>query len=157
VLGVLGAGQKLAAWAAWLELVTLAEFADRRPALAAGVSGARAAAEEAAWVSAESWSRMLDQAVLAQAATTRLPQTLAAMSEGKVLAHKPTIIAAQTAELSDEDVAKADVVLAAAAMVRNPGALRDFARRQGTRTTRGTRTRPGAPTRMKAARRPVRG
>jgi hypothetical protein len=130
VLGALGAGHKLAAWAAWVELVTLAEFTRRRPALAAGVTGARAAAEEAAWVSAESWSRMLDQAVLAQTATTRLPQTLAAMSEGTVSPYKLSIIAGQTEELSDEDAAKADVMLAAAAMVRNPAALRDFARRQ---------------------------
>jgi hypothetical protein len=130
VLGVLGAGQKLAAWAAWVELVTLAEFTRRRPALAAGVSGARAAAEEAAWVSAESWSRMLDQAVLAQTAVARLPQTLAAMGEGAVSAYKLSIVAGQTADLSAEDAAKADVMLAAAAMVRNPAALRDFARRQ---------------------------
>ena len=130
VLGVLGAGHKLAGWAAWVELVTLAEFTRRRPALATGVSGARAAAEEAAWVSAESWSRMLDQAVLAQAAVTRLPQTLAAMGEGAVSAYKLSVIAGQTADLSAEDVAKADVMLAAAAMVRNPAALRDFARRE---------------------------
>jgi hypothetical protein len=130
VLGLLGAGHRLAAWSAWIELVTLAEFTRRRPALATGVSGARAAAEEAAWVSAESWSRMLDQAVLAQSAAARLPQTLAAMHEGTVSAHKLTIIAGQTAELSDEDAAKADVMLAAAAMLRNPAALRDFARRQ---------------------------
>src|SRR5580698_4439907 len=133
VLGVLGAGHKLAAWAAWVELVTLAEFTRRRPALATGVSGARAAAEEAAWVSAESWSRMLDQAVLAQAATARLPQTLAAMGEGTVSAYKLSVIAGQTADLSDDDAAKADVMLAAAAMVRNPAALRDFARRQVAR------------------------
>ena len=133
VLGVLGAGHKLAAWAAWVELVTLAEFTRRRPALATGVTGARAAAEEAAWVSAESWSRMLDQAVLAQTTTARLPQTLAAMGEGTVSAYKLSIIAGQTADLSAEDAAKADVMLAAAAMVRNPAALRDFARRQVAR------------------------
>jgi hypothetical protein len=39
------------------------------------------------------------------------------------------IIAAQTADLPAEDVAKADVVLAAAGQVRNPAGLRDFARR----------------------------
>jgi hypothetical protein len=133
VLGVLGAAHKFSAWAAWLELVTLAEFTRRRPALAMGVTGARAAAEEAAWVSAESWSRMLDQAVLAQTAAARLPQTMAAMGEGSVSAHKLSVIAAQTAELSDEDAAKADVMLAAAAMLRNPAALRDFARRQVAR------------------------
>jgi hypothetical protein len=133
VLGVLGAAHKLAAWAAWVELVTLAEFTRRRPALAVGVSGARAAAEEAAWVSAESWSRMLDQATLAQTAAVRLPQTLAAVGEGTVSAHKLGIIVGQTADLTDEDVAKADVMLAAAAMLRNPAALRDFARRQVAR------------------------
>jgi Domain of unknown function (DUF222) len=141
VLGVLGAGQKLAAWSAWVELVTLAEFTRRRPALATGVSGARAAAEEAAWVSAESWSRMLDQVGLARTATARLPQTLAAMNDGTVSAHKLSVIAAQTAELSAEDVARADVMLAAAAMLRNPAALRDFARRQVARLDPGAQLR----------------
>jgi Domain of unknown function (DUF222) len=133
VLGVLGAGHKLAAWAAWVELVTLAEFTRRRPALAAGVTGARAAAEEAAWVSSESWSRMLDQAMLARTAVARLPQTLAAMGEGAVSAYKLSIVAGQTADLSAEDAARADVMLAAAAMLRNPAALRDFARREVAR------------------------
>jgi hypothetical protein len=43
------------------------------------------------------------------------------------------IVAAQTADLSEEDVAKADVVLAAAGQVKNPAGLRDFARRQVAR------------------------
>jgi hypothetical protein len=54
VLGVLGAVQRLAAWAAWGELVTLAEFARRRPASVTGTAGAREAAEEAAWKANES-------------------------------------------------------------------------------------------------------
>jgi hypothetical protein len=60
VLGVLGALQKMAAWAAWGELLALAEFARRRPAAGTGMAGARAAAEEAAWKTGESWARMLD-------------------------------------------------------------------------------------------------
>src|SRR5580698_8498738 len=100
VLGVLGALQKMAAWAAWGELVALAEFARRRPAAGTGMAGARAAAEEAAWKTGESWARMLDQAAHATAVTARLPKTLAALAQGRVSAYKVRIIEAQTADLT---------------------------------------------------------
>jgi len=133
VLGVLGAVQRLAALAAWGELVTLAEFARRRLAGTTDSAAARVAAEEAAWKTSESWARMLDQASHAVAVTTRLPQTLAALRQGKVSDYKVKIVEAQTADLSEEDAAKADVLLAAAAQVKNPAGLRDFARRQVAR------------------------
>jgi hypothetical protein len=133
VLGVLGAVQRLAAWVAWGELVTLAEFLRRRPDAMAGSAGARVAAEEAAWKTGESWARMLDQATLAVTVAARLPHTLAALGQGLISAYKVRIIEAQTADLSTEDVAKADVMLAAAGQVKNPGGLRDFARRQVAR------------------------
>jgi hypothetical protein len=133
VLGVLGAVRRMAASAAWAELVTLAEFARRRPATAAGSTAARAAAEEAAWKTTEQWTRMLDQTVHATAVTTRLPLTLAALGQGQVSDYKVRIIEAQTADLSADDVAKADVMLAAAAQVKNPAALRDYSRRQVAR------------------------
>jgi hypothetical protein len=47
--------------------------------------------------------------------------------------YKLKIAEAQTAELSAADVAKADVLLAAAGQVKNPAGLRDFARRQVAR------------------------
>src|ERR1700677_3945819 len=133
VLGVLGAVQRLAAWAAWGELVTLAEFTRRRPDAMAGSAGARVAAEEAAWKTNESWARMLDQATHAVTVAARLPHTLAALGQGLMSGYKVRIIEAQTADLSTEDVAKADVMLAAAGQVKNPGGLRDFARRQVAR------------------------
>src|ERR1700678_1831315 len=133
VLGVLGAVQRLAAWVAWCELVTLAEFTRRRPGAMAGSAGARVAAEEAAWKTNESWARMLDQATHAVTVAARLPHTLAALGQGLMSGYKVRIIEAQTADLSTEDVAKADVMLAAAGQVKNPGGLRDFARRQVTR------------------------
>jgi hypothetical protein len=133
VLGVLGAVQRIAAWAAWGELVTLAEFTRRHPAASNGSVTARAAAEEAAWKTGESWARMLDQAEHAVAVNGRLPQTLAAMRQGRLSAYKMRIIEGQTADLTAEDVAKADVMLAAAGQVKNPAALRDFARRQVAR------------------------
>ena len=155
VLGVLGAVQKMAAWAAWGELVTLAEFASRRPGACPdaatgpdsatstdtgtrtgpriGTVAARAAAEEAAWKTGEQWTRMLDQSVHAVAVTTRLPHTLAALGQGLVSDYKVRIIQTQTADLTTEDVAKADVMLAAAGQVKNPPALRDYARRQVAR------------------------
>jgi hypothetical protein len=133
VLGVLGAAQKTATWAAWVELVTLAEFARRRPGTESGSAGARAAAEEVAWKTAEAWTRMLDQAEHAVRVAARLPQTLAAMSKGLVSAFKVRIIEAQTADLTAEDVAEADELLAQAGQERNPAALRDCARRLVTR------------------------
>src|SRR6202522_3128955 len=133
VLGVLGAVQRLAAWVAWGELVTLAEFLRRRPGALAGSAGARGAAGGAAWKRNESWARMLDQATLAVTVAARLPHTLAALGQGLISGYKVRIIEAQTADLSAEDVAKADVMLAAAGQVKNPGGLRDFARRQVAR------------------------
>lgn len=133
VLGVLGAVQRMAAWAAWGELITLAEFTRRRPAADSGSVGARATAEEAAWKTGESWTRMVDETVHATMVTSRLPHVLAALGQGLVTAYKVRIIEAQTAELTAEDVAKADVMLAAAGQLKNPAALRDYARRQVAR------------------------
>jgi hypothetical protein len=129
ILGVLGAVQRLAAWTEWAVLVTLAEFARRRPESAKGLPGARAAAEEAAWKTTEQWTRMLDQTAHATTVAKRLPRTLAALGEGALSAYKVRIIESQTADLSDADVAKADVMLAAAGQLKNPTGLRDYARR----------------------------
>jgi Domain of unknown function (DUF222) len=133
VLGVLGAVARLAAWAAWGELVVLAEFLRRRPGAMAGSAGARVAAEEAAWKVNEGWARMADQATHAVTVAARLPHTLAALGQGLVSDYKVKIIEAQTADLTADDVAKADVMLAAAGQVKNPAGLRDFARRQVAR------------------------
>src|ERR1700677_2130580 len=133
VLGVLGAAARLAGWAAWVELVILAEFIRRRPDAIAGSAGVRVAAEEAAWKVNEGWARMADQATRAVTVAARLPHTLAALSQGLVSDYKVKIIEAQTADLGAEDVAKADVMLAAAGQVKNPAGLRDFARRQVAR------------------------
>jgi hypothetical protein len=134
VLGVLGAVARLAAWAAWGELVILAEFTRRRPDTGTGVAAAaRVAAEEAAWKVNEGWARMADQATHAVTVAARLPHTLAALGQGLVSDYKVKIIEAQTADLTADDVAKADVMLAAAGQVKNPAGLRDFARRQVAR------------------------
>ena len=130
VLGVVAAGARMAAWAGWVQLRGLAEFARRRPAAMAGSRAGREAAEEAGWVTGETWTRMLDQLTRAATLAGRLPRTLEAMAHGQVSDYKARIIEGQTAELSDADVAKADVILAAAGRVKNPAGLRDFARRQ---------------------------
>ena len=129
ILGVVAAGARMAAWAAWVQTAGLAEFARRRPGALSGSKAAREAAEEAGWKTAETWTRMLDQLTRAVTLTTRLPCTLEAMRAGRVSEYKTRISEAQTAELSAEDVAKADVILAAAGQVKNPAGLRDFARR----------------------------
>ncbi|HZR49553.1 MAG TPA: DUF222 domain-containing protein [Streptosporangiaceae bacterium] len=133
VLGVVAAGGRMAAWAAWVQLAGLAEFARRRPGVMSSSRTAREAAEEASWKTAETWPRMMDQLARAVTIARRLPRTLEAMRDGHVSDYKARIIEAQTAELSDTDVAKADVLLAAAGQVKNPAGLRDFARRQVAR------------------------
>jgi hypothetical protein len=55
----------------------------------------------------------------------RLPQTMAVLRQGLLTDYKVRIIEGQTAYLSDDDAAKADVILAAAGQVKNPDALRD--------------------------------
>jgi hypothetical protein len=137
VLGVLGAVGRMAAWSAWAELTALAEFARRRPGSGTGPGAgpvfAKEAAEEAAWKSGQSWHRMIDQTALAVTMTARLPQTMVALGQGRLTEYKMRIIEGQTAQLTDDDAAKADVILAAAGQVKNPDALRDFARRQVSR------------------------
>jgi hypothetical protein len=133
VLGLLAGGGRMAAWASWVQTIALAEFARRRPGAMSGSKAAREAAEEAGWKTAETWTRMLDQLTQAVTMSTRLPHTLNAMRHGQVSEYKARIIEAQTAELSADDVAKADVILAAAGQVKNPAGLRDFARRQVAR------------------------
>ena len=133
VLGVVAAGGRMAAWAAWVQTIGLAEFARRRLGAMAGSRAAREAAEEAGWKTAETWTRMLDQLSRAAIMTARLPRTLEAMRGGQVSEYKARIIEAQTEDLTDADVARADVLLAAAGQVKNPAGLRDFARRQVNR------------------------
>jgi len=133
VLGVVAAGGRMAAWAAWVQLAGLAEFARRRPGVMSNSRAAREAAEEAAWKTGETWTRMMDQLGRAVTLARRLPRTLEAMRDGRVSDYKARIIEAQTDGLSEMDVAKADVLLAAAGQVKNPAGLRDFARRQVAR------------------------
>jgi hypothetical protein len=76
---------------------------------------------------------MNEQADHARQVSTRLPHTLAALGRGQLTAYKVKIIQTQTEDLCAEDVAKADVMLAAAGQLKNPAGLRDFARRQVAR------------------------
>ena len=132
ILGVVAAGARLAAWAGWVQAVALAGFARRRAVLS-GTRAGREAAEECAWKTGETWSRMQAQLGWAVTVTGRLPRTLEAMRDGQLPEYKARIIEAQTAGLSGADAAGADVILAGAGQVKNPAALRDFARRQVTR------------------------
>jgi hypothetical protein len=50
---------------------------------------------------------------------------MAVLRQGLLTDYKVRIIEGQTAYLSDDDAAKADVILAAAGQVKNPDALRD--------------------------------
>jgi Domain of unknown function (DUF222) len=128
VLGMLAAGQRLGSWAAWLEMSALAEFADRRaddkrPGIAA------AAADEAGFKTRMTWTSAQNQMAAALTGRDRLPATFAALGAGRLDRLRLKIIAEQTAYLSPEDAAKADVLLAAAAQTRTWGQLTAFAAR----------------------------
>ena len=130
VLGVISAARRLAARVEYLELTAIAEFTARRKSqLAASVArkdprGQRAGEFADAElgmqlrISGRAAGNRMDQAT---ALTTRLPATFAGLGAGTVTADNAYSIWYYTRFLSDEDAARADAVLAAAA----PGVSQD--------------------------------
>jgi hypothetical protein len=122
--GALHAARRLAARAAYLQTLLIAEFGRRRTAeLAAakarGVPPGRRRGEFAAdelacelLVTANHADARLERDA---ALAARLPQTLAGMAAGAISADRADTIAAWTMSLSDADAARADETLAAAA------------------------------------------
>jgi Domain of unknown function (DUF222) len=132
LLGVIAATHRLTSWLTWVQLLGLGQFAARRP----GTNEqrySRDAAEEVSWKTGETWHRIGEQMMRSRTCQARLPETFRALGKGLITGYKLDIIEAQTAELTEQDAAKADVILAAAAQVKSPAALRDFARRQVAR------------------------
>jgi hypothetical protein len=124
LLGALSAARKLANRAAYLETVTIAEFARRRRAqLEAALArqappghreGEHADAELAFHLTA-SINAAGEQMDIATALATRLPATLAAMAAGTIDPGRAYYVWYYTRFLSDDDAAHADAILASAA------------------------------------------
>ena len=122
--GALHAARRLAAWAAYLMTLLVAEFGRRRiaelaAAKARGVPPGRRRGEFAVdelacelLVTANHADARLERDA---ALTSRLPRTLAGMAAGTISADRADTIAAWTMSLSDADAARADEILAAAA------------------------------------------
>ena len=124
LMGVLHAAVRLANHAGWQQTVVIAEFARRRQAAfeadrAAGVpAGCRAGEFPGEELTMELVTTRGDAGARIDAAvelTARLPATLAAMEAGAVDLPRAAAIAFHTSGMTDQDAARADEVLAAAA------------------------------------------
>jgi Domain of unknown function (DUF222) len=121
LVGIISAARRLESRAAWMGMAAIAEFATRRPALAKRAAGTAAqhAAEFAADELADELHLTAQSAAgqIGYACTVkeRLPQTFAALAAGRIHPVHVRIIEDETSVLSEQDAAKADRLLAAAA------------------------------------------
>jgi hypothetical protein len=128
VLGLAGAGRRLAARGAWIQQTAVAEFASRRlepdHKKATPLGFTPFAADELAPELVVTTSSAEEQMSQARDASRRLPANCALLRDGRISAFQMKIITEATQGLSDEDAAEADVLLAAAAPGLTPGQLR---------------------------------
>jgi hypothetical protein len=133
LLGTVSAAQRLRNRAEWLELSALAEFTRRRyaeqeAAVAKGDPvGQRAgefANEEVAFQTVCSGRAADERMDLAVALAARLPATCVRMADGAIDSYRALITHRATRDLSAENVAIADGILAAEAPFLTPEALR---------------------------------
>jgi hypothetical protein len=128
VLGLAGAGRRLAGRAAWIQLTAAAEFAarraepDREQATAAGFTPFAAGELAPELVITDNAAEL----AMAQAgdASRRLPENVALLRDGRISEFQLKIITESAQGLSDRDAAEADKLLAAAAPGLTPGKLR---------------------------------
>ena len=122
--GALHAARRLEARAAYLQTVSVAEFARRREAAFqdAKARGVRPGRRPGEFAADELASELVCTANYAGvrlerdiALTSRLPKTLAGMATGTISGDRADLVAAWTMSLSDADAARADEILAAAA------------------------------------------
>ena len=121
LLGIISAGRRMEARAAWTQMAAEAEYAARH-------AGSRPADEFAPvelgfelHLSPQSAREQMD---FAAAVANRLPATFAALAAGQVHPVHLRIIAEETSILSDADAAQADQILAEAAPDQTFGELR---------------------------------
>jgi hypothetical protein len=132
LMGALSAARRLENRAAYLQAVTIAEFARRRTAQAEEASardprrGRRSADFPDEELAMELLTSQLDAGARIDAAaclTARLPATLAGLGAGSIDHARASIILFYTGSLSAADAARADEILAAAAPGLRPDQL----------------------------------
>jgi len=135
LVGIVSAARRMESWSAWMGMAAVAEFAARRPALSGPHTGT--AAQQAAEFAADELADELHLTAASAAAqidyschvAARLPQTFAALGAGRIHPVHVKIIQDETQFLNDEDAAKADRLLAVAAVGKTFGELRYAAHR----------------------------
>ncbi len=133
LMGALSAARRLENRAAYLQAVTIAEFARRRAAQADAAAAARPVRQGRRSgdfpdqeLAMELLTSQIDAAARIDAATcltSRLPKTLAGLGAGSIDYGRASIIVFYTGSLSAADAARADEILAAAAPGLRPDQL----------------------------------
>jgi hypothetical protein len=126
LMGIISAAGRIEARAAWTQLAAIAEFAARYPR---STPAGEFAADELAFELHLTQPSAAGQMDYASTVTRRLPATFAALASGRIHPVHVRIIEDETSILSDQDAAKADHVLAAAAPGLTFGELRSAARK----------------------------
>ena len=128
VLGLAGAGRRLAGRAAWIQQTAAAEFAarrvepDRKKATAAGFTPFASDELAPELVITDNAAEL--QMAQARDAARRLPANFALLRDGRISDYQLKIITESAQGLSDAGAAEADKLLAAAAPGLTPGKLR---------------------------------
>jgi hypothetical protein len=120
LLGVLSGNQRMESWHAWAKMSALIELTSRP-------RRKEFAADQVAAVLNMSWMQVAADIAYSQTVARRLPQTFAALRDGKLRPFDVKIIEELTRPLSDEDAATADAELARAALGMTFGELRSYA------------------------------
>ena len=138
LIGVISAARRMEARTAWTQMAAVREFAARRPPTrdrgqqpggSEGAAFSIFAADEMSFAFHLTRQSAHEQIIYACAVADRLPQTFAALAAGRIHPVHARIIEDVTRVLTAADVARADVILAAAAGSKTFGELRAAAHR----------------------------
>ena len=138
LIGVISAARRMEARTAWTQMAAVREFAARRPATrdrgqqpggSEGAAFSIFAADDLSFAFHLTRQSAHEQIIYACAVADRLPQTFAALAAGRIHPVHARIIEDVTRVLTAADVARADVILAAAAESKTFGELRAAAHR----------------------------
>jgi len=129
LMGIISAARRLESRIAWTSMAAMREFAARRPARrgVGGGSPAEFAADELADELHLTPLSAAGQIEFACTVARRLPQTFAALAAGRIHAVHVRIVEDETRFLSEADAARAEAILAEAALGMTFGELRHAA------------------------------
>ena len=134
LVGVIAAARRIESRMAWASMTALRELTSRRRDGRDQVDCGRTrvsatAADQVSMELRQSWRSVAAQIAYACEVAARLPKTFAALAAGLIHPIHVRIIEDQTKDLSDEDAARADEILAETARSKSYGQLRSAARR----------------------------